>query len=85
MGVSFPHQKWRGKFIVALLCYLRHPSGQAENHSRMFGPGAVLPRSAHSLFMHGRNDPVLDVDPPSPLLLFLKAKHSNNVREVLEL
>jgi len=33
---------------------------EAENHARMFGAAAVIPRAAQLLFMHGRNDPVLD-------------------------
>ena len=33
---------------------------EAANHRRMFGESAVIPRGAHCLFMHGRNDPVLN-------------------------
>ena len=35
---------------------------EAANHRRMFGESAVIPRGAHCLFMHGRNDPVLNND-----------------------
>eukprot|EP00946_MAST-07B_sp_MAST-7B-sp1_P002848 g2848.t1 len=33
---------------------------EAANRRRMFGEEAVIPRGAHCLFMHGRNDPVLN-------------------------
>lgn len=33
---------------------------EAANHARMFGETACIPRRAHCLFMHGRNDPVLN-------------------------
>jgi hypothetical protein len=42
----------------------------------MFGPDAVVPRSAHCLFMHGRNDPVLDQDYVSSVVEDIQ-KHAN--------
>ena len=58
---------WIKRYVAPLFHPYRWYAGitcewEAENHAKMFGGSAVLPRSAHSLFMHGRNDPVLDVD-----------------------
>ena len=35
---------------------------EAENEARMFGATSTIPRGAHQLHIHGRNDPVLDHD-----------------------
>jgi hypothetical protein len=35
---------------------------EAENERRMFGEGALIPRGAHQLHIHGKTDPVLNPD-----------------------
>lgn len=58
---------------------------EAGNHARMFGPGAVIPRGAHVLFMHGRNDPVLNTDYVGSFIADVKdhAEPGANVQEVI--
>jgi hypothetical protein len=57
---------------------------EAENHARMFGAEAVIPRGAHCLVMRGRNDPVLDAEYVDDFIADLK-QHANkdtNVQEI---
>jgi hypothetical protein len=58
---------------------------EAENHGRMFGPAAVIPRGAHCLFMRGRNDPVLNADYVDSFIADVKAHAgpNTNIQEVL--
>ena len=63
----FLKRPWIKPYVAPLFQPYRSICGindawEAENRARMFGPDAVLPRGAHSLFMHGRNDPVLNHD-----------------------
>jgi len=58
---------------------------EAGNHARMFGPAAVIPRSAHCLFIQGRNDPVLDTGYVDSFMADVRehAKEGANVQSVL--
>lgn len=57
---------------------------ESENHARMFGEDAVIPRNAHCLFIRGQNDPVLDSDYVDSFIADVK-EHANpgaNVQDV---
>ena len=56
-------------YLKPYLCHIFHPymfacgitdKWRQENDLKMFGEHAVIPRKANILFMHGRNDPVLN-------------------------
>ena len=49
-----------------------------ENHAKMFGPLSVIPRDANILFIHGKNDPVLDNGYVAEFIADVKAHRSRN-------
>ena len=54
------------------------------NRRRMFEPDeCVVPKNASVLFMHGRNDPVLDLDYVHDFATFLRTRQTRPVHEVV--
>jgi hypothetical protein len=54
-----------------------------ENHLKMFGPNAVIPRGAHCLFMRGKNDPVLNPEYVSSFIADVQKHQKANVQEII--
>ena len=52
------------------------------NHTMMFGESSVIPRGAHCLFLHGKNDPVLDNGYIGSFVSDLQQYQHANVQEV---
>jgi hypothetical protein len=59
------------------------PEWQQENHNRMFGSACVIPANAHLCLMHGRNDPVLELDYVREFAHGLRERSTATVSEVV--
>ena len=70
--LSFPFYPYM--YLCGITDKWRH-----QNHLKMFGKTSVIPRNASILFMHGRNDPVLNKDYLAKFIKDIKANQSPKV------